>query len=87
MWQDYAISIIQIALSVALVPALFSEAKPDRLTCFLNAVLLSALAGVMATLGMWFTTATGSLVAVCWYTLLIQSRVPDDRPFTASMDC
>lgn len=75
MWQDFAIAAIQIALSMALVPALFSDQKPDRLTCFLNTILLCALAGVMASMGMWFSMMTGASVAVCWFILLIQDRM------------
>lgn len=73
-WQDLAISGIQLALSGALLPALFSSQKPDRVTCALNTVLLFALAGVMLSMSMFFSAGTGSAVAVCWLVLLLQER-------------
>lgn len=76
IWQDYAISAIQIAFILALVPAIRGQDKPARSSCLMTAVLLYSLGVIFSTLGLWFAVATSVGSGIAWTILLIQKRPP-----------
>ena len=73
IWQDYAITVIQIGFSLALMPALFSQQKPDPWTCFLTGSLLLAMSVVIFTLDIIFGAVTTFAISMLWFILLWQS--------------
>ena len=74
IWQDVVIMVGCFGLAVALLPSIFSKAKPARSTCLLSAVILTAFTVSFGTLGLWLSTAAEAVAALCWYILLIQKR-------------
>lgn len=72
MWQDYVLSAIQIFFCFTLIPMLLAREKPPLTSSISTGIALLASAGVLATLGLWFTTAVQAIVGLEWLTLALQ---------------
>lgn len=72
MWQDYALSILGILLTVAAVPSLFAKTKPSVITSAPVAVLLSLIGFTQLTLGLYLTAVTTFGTSAMWYVLWTQ---------------
>jgi len=72
VWQDYALTVINCLFCIPLVPMLWSAEKPHMHASVPNGVLLCAAAGVMYSLGFWFTAATQAIVGTQWLVLAYQ---------------
>lgn len=72
VWQDIAIAVIQTLLVVPLVPALFSPQKPTIFTSVGTGILLAALAGIFATLSLWYGAGATGIVSMLWLILGVQ---------------
>jgi ABC-type multidrug transport system permease subunit len=72
-WQDVALAIINFLLWIALVPTLLNHAdKPDYRTSLMTGLLLSGVAFIISTLGLWLAASIISLSAITWFVLLYQ---------------
>jgi len=80
MWQDYVLTAGSLAFIVALLPAVWSEAKPPRSTCALTGAVLWAYAIVDATLSLNWTALTTAGTAALWTVLLLQKRLDTGLP-------
>lgn len=67
IWQDWVIMIVQWGFILALVPTIRERhAKPPLTTCVMTVVGLVAMAICFATLGMWASVLSLSVMAVLW---------------------
>jgi hypothetical protein len=85
-WQDAVISMCQILFLFSFIPS-FRGSKPAAATSVANVVLVLAITVSQATLGLWFSASTSTLVAACWAVLAVQKIVADHRdlPVAAGM--
>lgn len=72
MWQDTVIAICQAFFVVSLIPMVRSNEKPPLSTCIMSVVLVSTITLTLATLKLWFSVVTASMIAVMWTALTIQ---------------
>jgi hypothetical protein len=77
MWQDVVIGIGQWIFVFALIPSILSEDKPNKLTSFLTAGVMSAFAVAFGTLHMVMSTVSALVVAIAWWILFIQKVLED----------
>lgn len=75
-WQDAVISTCQVMFLFAMIPS-FRGSKPATATSVMNVVLVIAIALSQATLGLWFSAGTSSLVAGSWAILAGQKMALD----------
>ena len=80
VWQDTAIFIINIVFAYALIPQVwkgFKEKKPHIAfqTGILNTILVSAMAIVFFTLGLYLSVIISLFNGILWLTLFIQSII------------
>ncbi len=74
MWQDWALAGLSLAFLVPMVASLRSIHKPHLLHSLGAAVLLTAYAGVMWTLGMRLAVLTEVVGVAAWLVLAWQGR-------------
>jgi hypothetical protein len=79
-WQDTAFSVGQLAFTLALLPSIYSNQKPDRMTCFVTASFLFLFGGSYMSLGLLWSAASANVCALAWSYLFFQKRV-ERRPF------
>jgi len=78
IWQDFVFTGGAFTLALALLPTVFADSKPPRITCVLTASVLSLFAGAFMTLSLPVSAAATSLNALVWWVLLVQRReVPE----------
>lgn len=75
--QDVVISLAQVLFLFSFVPS-FRGSKPAAATSVANVTLVVAIPLSQATLGLWFSAGTSTLVAGCWAVLAVQ-KVSIDR--------
>lgn len=74
MWQDKVIAICQLAFLPSMIPTLLGKDKPAFSTSVMNALIVGVIAVTMATLNLWFSVFTGTLIFIIWIILAIQKR-------------
>lgn len=72
IWQDAVIAAVQVVFVAVLLPAVRAPAKPPLSTSIPTAVGLAVIAGAMATLGLWYASATAGLSGSLWAVLAYQ---------------
>jgi uncharacterized membrane protein len=72
VWQDTVIAVCQLTFVPSMLPTLFGPDKPAATTSALNAVIVSIIVVTQATLGLWLSVTTGTLIVATWSTLAIQ---------------
>jgi len=73
MWQDYVLFVGQIGFLLALLPSIFSTAKPARSTSLLTALTMSVFTICFVTLHLRFTSIVAGLTSICWWVLFFQA--------------
>lgn len=80
MWQDYVLTAGSVVFIVALLPAVFSDAKPPKTTSLMTAAVLYVFALTDVSLHLYLTAAITFLTAATWTILAAQKRLePDPR--------
>lgn len=72
MWQDYAITVIQIFFCLTLIPMLLAKEKPPLASSISTGLALIAGAIIFATLSLWLAAASQAIVGIQWLTLAAQ---------------
>ena len=74
IWQDIVIMIACFGFAIALIPSIKGKRKPERLSCAITMILLTAIAVCFATLGLWLSMASEITAIIAWGILLFQRR-------------
>ena len=74
IWQDVVIMVACFGFAIALIPSIVGRQKPERSSCLLTAVLLTAIAVAFATLELWLSFAAEVTAIIAWGILLFQRR-------------
>ncbi len=77
IWQDVLIMAGGFSFSAALLPSVFSENKPARLTCLMTGTILVSFCIAYGTLGLWLALGATALTSTLWFVLLLQKRRTD----------
>lgn len=77
--QDTIITICAMWISIALLPTVFSEHKPPRLTALQFTVLQTTFALTFATMDFWLSVAGNGFAAVLWFIILCQPRTKNNQ--------
>lgn len=72
MWQDYALTAIQIAFCITLIPMLRATEKPPLTSSVSNGVVILMMAAIMSTLHLWIAVAAQAIVGIQWLVLAYQ---------------
>ncbi len=72
MWQDHAIALVQVVLTISLLPMIFKKEKPTFFTSIPTSIGLSIIAFTMSTLGLWYSATTAALASFLWFVLICQ---------------
>jgi hypothetical protein len=78
VWQDTALSIIGFGFILTLIPAIIQnyknkDVKGQSLVTYVStAILLSIMAYLFSTLGLWLSSIATVGTAITWYILLYQ---------------
>lgn len=78
-WQDLVIAIGAILFAVALLPTVFSEAKPAWATSAMTGSVLYVVAFTYTTIGLDFAAITTGISAFLWTVILAQSILARQR--------
>jgi len=73
MWQDTAVAVCQLAMVPSMIPTIIGDDKPALTTSAMNAIIMTAIAFVQATLGLWLGAATVTLIIAMWTILATQT--------------
>lgn len=79
MWQDYALTIIQIALCITLIPLLFAKEKPPLLSSVTTTIALIAGGSIFLTLHLWLAGFSQIIVGLQWLVLAVQ-KIRQPKP-------
>ena len=74
IWQDVVIMIACFGFAIALIPSIKGKRKPERSSCLITTILLTAIAISFATLGLWLSVAAEITAIIAWGILLFQKR-------------
>ena len=77
--QDTILTVGFLIFVVALIPSVLSRDKPALLTSLPTGMVSVVFVGVYLSLGMWFSAATTSILAVMWLTLAAQKMRQNRR--------
>jgi hypothetical protein len=66
MWQDVAITIIQLSFAVFALPMAIKGPYPPLSSSVPTTVGMIALAAIMATMGLWMATASLVATSIVW---------------------
>lgn len=72
MWQDYLMMVGGIMFSIALIPCVRGEGKPDWRTSLLTGGILASYVPALATRGLVLSSAATAATATIWFVLLYQ---------------
>ncbi len=72
LWQDAVLAVGLVILNAALVPTVFSKAKPPLFTSLTTGTILIIFSVSMLTLHLWFTAVMQAGNALLWLTLAAQ---------------
>jgi len=73
-WQDIVLMAACFGFALALIPSIKGKQKPERASCLLTIVLLTAIAVSFATLKLWLSMSAEFTAIVAWGILLFQRR-------------
>jgi len=73
-WQDIIIAAGQWVFLLALLPSILGKDKPALTTSIATSVVLAVLAFTYATLSLWISTISATLVSSAWLTLAVQKQ-------------
>lgn len=71
-WQDVILTIGAWIFFFALLPSIFSKDKPALSTSIITGGVLTSFVVTYASLSLWISAASTSLVSVAWLTLAWQ---------------
>lgn len=74
MWQDYALTVIQIFFCITLIPILFVKEKPPLASSISTGLVLLVSASVLATLHLWLAAISQAIVGIQWFILAWQRK-------------
>ena len=74
MWQDLIFSIGSWIFTIALIPSIISKDKPNRITCFMTAIILVVFSYTYYTMGLLLGALSSFVTALCWVILFVQKR-------------
>lgn len=73
MWQDWALSSVQLMLALSLLPTLFHRTqKPTLASAAMTSTCLYVMAAVYFTLAFWFSMTMAAILALQWTILGVQ---------------
>ena len=72
IWQDILMAIGGVGFSLALIPSVIGEHKPEKSTCAITGGILTSYVVAMATLGLFFSSIAIGITATMWWVLLYQ---------------
>jgi uncharacterized membrane protein len=78
MWQDFALTIINLGFIITLIPAIIrnfqmkNATSQSIITYGSTAILLTIMVFVLYTLELWFSSISTTGTAVMWYILTYQ---------------
>ena len=72
MWQDYALTIVQISFCIPLVPMILAKEKPPLVSSIPVAIALLLGAATVATLHLWLAAGTPAVTGIEWAILAYQ---------------
>ena len=73
-WQDIVIMVACFGFAVALIPSIVGKQKPERSSCLITIVLLTAITVSFATLNLWLSFWAEITAIIAWGILLFQNR-------------
>ena len=71
-WQDIVLSIGQWIFVIALLPSVFGKDKPAFSSSLITGAVLAVFAFTFATLSLWVSAFSTSLVSITWFVLAAQ---------------
>jgi len=74
IWEDIVIAVGCFSLALALIPSIRKTHKPEKSSCALSVICLTALAISFASLGLWLSVASEIAGIITWGILLFQKR-------------
>ena len=72
MWQDITYGVCNILFALAILPVIFSNAKPPLSTSAITSASLCIFAFTSYSLNLYFAAAIQVVTAVLWGTLAVQ---------------
>jgi len=72
MWQDYALTAVQVFFCLTLIPMLFAKEKPPLASSISTAAALLVSAAIFFTLELWLAALSQAIVGVQWTVLALQ---------------
>ena len=71
-WQDKVFTIGSLLFTLALIPTLLGDAKPEIWTSLMTSSVLAVYAYTFYSLKFWYSMSTTILTTLCWFILAIQ---------------
>jgi len=71
-WQDVVFSIGQWIFIIALLPSVFGKDKPAFSSSVITGSVLGVFALTFATLSLWVSAFSTTLVSITWFVLAVQ---------------
>ena len=72
VWQDVVITVGVFVMILAMIPSVKGKNKPAKATSLTTGIILTTYFICFATLGLWLSAISESVLAVMWYVLFIQ---------------
>ncbi len=72
MWQDYTIAVVQVVLTMSLIPMVRQKEKPPLSSSVPTAMGLAVISFAFATLGFWFSMVSAGIPSLLWFVLVFQ---------------
>jgi len=72
MWQDYALTAVQIFFCITLIPMLRAQEKPPLASSISTGLILLIAAATMATLHLWLAAISQTITGIQWFILAYQ---------------
>ena len=71
-WQDIVLSVGQWVFIIALLPSVFGKDKPAFSSSVITGGVLGVFALTFATLSLWVSAFSTTLVSITWFVLAVQ---------------
>jgi hypothetical protein len=72
MWQDYALTVIQVFFCLTLIPMIAATEKPPLVSSITTGIALLFGASIFLSLHLWVTAGTQAIVGAQWLILAYQ---------------
>jgi hypothetical protein len=72
-WRDLVFALGGVAFSIALLPTVFGEMKPEPWTSALTSGILFAFGTTYLTMRLFFAAASTAVTAYLWLVLFVQA--------------